>query len=169
MSPTGPAANGDANRSTEAAFLSLVRALGLLKRVMEPYFTRYGVSGSQWGVLRTLHRAEEAGERELRLTDLGCRLLVRPPSVTGAVDRLQRMGLVRRAASPDDQRAKLVSLTPPGRQLVRQVLEHYVAQMESVMGGLAGHEQAQLGRLLDRLSSHLEPGADDRQLAAAGA
>ena len=112
-------------RPTEMAFRSLIRTLGLLKRVMEPHFARFGISGSQWGVLRTLHRAEEDGMAELRLTDLGDRLLIRPASVSGAVDRLQRLGLLARVASTTDQRAKNVNLTSAGRELVRRVLERH--------------------------------------------
>src|SRR6185436_902328 len=88
----------------ESAFRSLVRTFGLLKRVMEPYFAQFGISGSQWSVLRTLHRCREDGEAELRLSELGNRLIVRPASVTGVVDRLERMGLVDRVIAPDDQR-----------------------------------------------------------------
>ena len=141
----------------DAAFRSLLKTLGLLKRVMEPYFSRFGISGSQWGVLVTLHRTEaEEGRRALRLTDLGDRLIVRPPSITGVVDRLQRMGLVARTASADDHRAKDVSLTAAGRDLVRRILEHHPAQVRSAFQGLSGAEQGEFQRLLDRLSSHLE-------------
>ena len=142
--------------SSEAAFRSLIKTLGLLKRVMEPHFARFGISGSQWSVLRTLHRSEVDGHPALRQTDLGDRLVVRPASVTGVVDRLQRMGLVDRAASAADHRAKIVSLTESGRDLVARVLQHHPAQMRRVLDGLNDPEQTQLQRLLDRLSSHLE-------------
>src|SRR5437016_2329371 len=85
---------------------ALVRAFGLLRRVMEPYFASFGISSSQWGVLRALHRARLEQRSGLRLTDLGDRLLVRPPSVTGVVDRLQRMRLVTRSPVAEDHRAK---------------------------------------------------------------
>jgi hypothetical protein len=84
---------------TEAAFRAFVRAWGLIRRVMEPVFRGSGISASQWGVLRALRRAEDEGARDLRLTDLGDRLLVRPPSITGVVGRLDRMGLLERRAS----------------------------------------------------------------------
>ena len=35
--------------SSEAAFYSLLRTFGLLRQVMEPYFARFGISGSQMG------------------------------------------------------------------------------------------------------------------------
>src|SRR5437879_3406808 len=109
-------------RPAEGAFRQFIHTLGLIERVMHPYFAQFGISGSQWGVLRTLHRAEEDGLPGLRLTDLSDRLLIRPPSVTGVVDRLERAGLVVRDGSPTDLRAKQVALTPKGRQLVDRIL-----------------------------------------------
>ena len=150
--PTPSARAGGA----EPAFRALVSTFGLLKRVMEPYFAQFGVSGAQWGVLRTLQQLEAGGEPEPRLTDLGNHLLVRPPSMTGAIDRLQRLGLVRRSASATDQRAKHVSLTPAGRALVARVLERHHDQIDAVLGGLDPAEQAQLAALLSRLESHLQ-------------
>src|SRR5438874_8826842 len=100
------------------AFRELIRTFGLLERVMQPYFFKFGISGAQWGLLRNLHRSEREGEPAPRLTELSRRLLVRPPSVTGLVDRLERLGLVRRRAAEDDLRAKRVALTDEGRKLV---------------------------------------------------
>src|SRR5687767_13103933 len=151
--PTSPSIPSPA----DAAFRSLLKTLGLLKRVMEPYFSRFGISGAQWGVLVTLHRCEtEEGCPTLRLTDLGDRLIVRPPSITGVVDRLQRMGLVARTASDNDHRAKDVSLTPAGRDLVGRILEQHPAQVRRAFQGLTGPEQGEFQRLLDSLSAHLE-------------
>ena len=130
-------------------FRSLIRTLGMLRRVMEPYFARHGISGSQWGMLRTIQRAQDEGlSAGVRLTDLSDRLLVRPPSVTGAVDRLERMGLVAREASHTDQRAKLVRLTELGRELVRRVSQGHATRVREVLSGLTGAQQRELDRLL---------------------
>lgn len=154
--------------AVEPAFLALVRTIGLLRRVMEPYFARFGLSGAQWGVLRTLHReTAESDAKSLRLTDLGDRLLVRPPSVTGVVDRLQRMGLVDRTIPEEDHRVKLVSLTPRGRTLVEQVLADHPQHIANVLAGLDVHGQQELRRLLDRLEPHLAAIADDVEADAA--
>jgi DNA-binding MarR family transcriptional regulator len=130
--------------------------LGLLDRAMQPYFARHGISGSQWSVLRSLHRAEGQGMRGLRQTDLSERLLVRPPSVTGVLDRLERAGLLARGGSATDHRAKVVSLTAKGRNLVEHVLAGHQAQIEAVMAGLRTREQLELCRLLSQLRQHLE-------------
>jgi DNA-binding MarR family transcriptional regulator len=147
---------------TEAAptrvrvFRKLIHTIGLLQRVMQPYFAQFGISGAQWGVLRNLYRAEKNGEPGLRLTDLGRRMLIRPPSVTGIVDRLEKMRLLVRQASETDARAKRVALTVEGRQLVDRVLAVHGAQTLKVMGGLGPREQETMEELLDRLGSHLE-------------
>jgi DNA-binding MarR family transcriptional regulator len=134
----------------------LIRLCGLLEKVLQPSFARFGISGSQWGVLRELYRAEQEGRAGLRLTDLGDRLLVRPPSVTGIVDRLERAGLVVRDGAPDDLRAKLVALTEKGRQLVGRVLPVDGEQIGDVLGCLSPAEQDRLCRLLSRVGLHLE-------------
>ncbi len=151
--------------TTEEAFRALVRTYGLMRRVMEPFFVQYGISGSQWGILRALHRAAGEGKSSLRATDLGNRLLIRPPSVSGAVDRLQRHGLVVRVASASDLRAKNLRLTAQGRKLVQQVQDKLAAQVQSVLGKLDEAEQIELHRLLGKLMSHLEPVAQPEESA----
>jgi DNA-binding MarR family transcriptional regulator len=143
-------------RPAEGAFRALARTLAALQRAMQPYFARFGISGSQWSVLRNLYRAEEAGQCGLRQTDLSERLLIRPPSVTGVVDRLERAGLVARVNSPTDLRAKLVRLTPEGDRLVERVLAVHGAHVQAVMSGLSIPEQAELERLLVQLGRHLD-------------
>src|SRR5215813_3295223 len=116
----GKAVGGSAKTlaGNPAAYRALLRTIGLLKRAMVPYYARYGISGSQWAVLLVLTDARGEDAEGVRLTDLSDRLLIRPPSVTGAVDRLQRMGLVARKTSNADQRARIVNLTSSGRKLV---------------------------------------------------
>jgi DNA-binding MarR family transcriptional regulator len=142
--------------TSEGAFRAWVKSLGLLKHVMDPYFAAYGITGAQWGVLRTLARAEDEGLKSLRLADVGRRLWVRPPSVTGVVARLQRLGLLTLLASADDQRAKQASLTPAGRKLLNRVLVGHGAQIESILRPLSGDDRVQLRELLERLVGRLE-------------
>ena len=163
---TGAAATPAAPSTAETAFREMIRVFGLIRQVMEPYFNRHGISASQWGVLRVLHRAQADSPDGLRLTDLGQRLLVRPPSVTGAVDRLQRMGLVARTASTTDLRSKRVSLTPKGLQLVQRVLVRLGDQIARVMGGLTAPQHDDLLGLMGQMASHLEEMAKHEEAAA---
>jgi DNA-binding MarR family transcriptional regulator len=138
------------------AFRALIRSFGLLKRVMEPHFTSIGISGAQWAILRNLYDMDASGDDAVRLSDLGNRLLVRPPSVTGVVRRLRQMGLVEVAASQADQRAKTIALTDAGRQLVETFGERHEARIEQIFAGFEPAERDQLLRLLTQLGGHLE-------------
>jgi DNA-binding MarR family transcriptional regulator len=153
--PAGPA-NGAARPPDENAFRELIRTYGLVERVMHPYFARFGITGSQWGALRSLHRAEQEGRPRLRLSELGERLLIRPPSVTGLVDRLERARLVVRVGEPADLRAKQVSLTPAGRKLVQRVLAVHQDQVNAVLSGLGPEDRTELHRLLVLWRKNLE-------------
>ena len=137
------------------ALRGLYRTFGLMERVMEPFFARFGISAPQWSVLINLHRAELEGQTGLRLCDIGQRMLVRPPTVTGVVDRLERVGLVTRGGVPDDLRAKIVSLTDKGRALVDRVQAVCPKQVDTIMGVLDAAEVAELDRLLGKLGRHL--------------
>jgi DNA-binding MarR family transcriptional regulator len=143
------------------AFLSLIRVSGLMDQVMQAYFGRFGISRSQWAMLRNLYRAESENMSGLRPADLGNRLLVRPPSVTGLIDRLERLGYVRRSDHSKDLRGKEVRLTESGRAVVERILPGHPRQIASVMQGLDEEELKQLHRLLARLGAHLTSTTED--------
>ncbi len=149
----------------EAAFRALIRVYGLIGRIMQPYFGRMGISGSQWGLLRALYRAEQEGKPGLRILELGDKLLVRPPSVSGLVNRLQRLGHVRRVLPKSDLRVKEVHLTNAGRELVRRVLTTHRGQIELLMGGLNQAELQQLSAFMERLARHLKDVAGEQASA----
>ncbi len=140
----------------EAGFRGLVRMSGLLDRVLQPYFNRFGISRSQWGVLRILQRAENDGVPGIRQAELCERLFVRPPSITGLIDRMVRLGYVTRKSAPDDLRGREVRITESGRDLLQRILQNHADQIASVMGCLEVQEQQQLVVFLDRLGVHLQ-------------
>jgi DNA-binding MarR family transcriptional regulator len=147
----------------------VISSYGLITRLMHAHFARFGISGAKWGVLRTLHRAEAEGIAGLRMVDLGERLLVRPPSVTTLIARLEREGLVELHASETDKRARLVGLTRHGRELVQRVLEVHSVRVREVMSGLDGAEQRELHLLMVKLNAGIRGmiGVSESQVAGA--
>ena len=134
----------------------MLRSFGQIQRVMGPYFASRGISSSQWAVMRTLHRAKTDGQPALRLTDLSERLLIRPPSVTGVIDRLQRDGLVERETQSEDLRVRCVALTAKGQRLVDSVLMGHPEQVKKVLAGLNESELADLLILHEKMTAHLQ-------------
>jgi DNA-binding MarR family transcriptional regulator len=148
------------NRSlTEVTFREVIAGYGLLNRFMGSHFSRFGITGAKWAVLRTLHRAQQQeGLHELRPGDLVERLLVRPPSVTAVVGRLSRQGLVsvrRPEGQGADHRERRIALTPEGFALVETVLQAHSRRVAAAMSGLSDADQERLYVLLARLNEHL--------------
>jgi DNA-binding MarR family transcriptional regulator len=72
-----------------------------------------------------------------RPTALADRLNISKQALNFVLDRLQRNGLVTRAADPDDRRAKQVCLTPAGRQaaeITRATLTRVERRWRSIVG-----------------------------------
>jgi DNA-binding MarR family transcriptional regulator len=71
-------------------------------------------------------------------------------NVTGLVNRLESRGLVRRRASAEDRRVKVLDLTPSGSQL-RALLVDRMTTPPPTLGRLSVREQQALVRILSRL------------------
>ena len=133
---------------------AMFRSVGLVQRLLQPEFHKLGISWTQWGVLRTLDKAEEDGET-LRLSELSERLLIQPPSVTSVVDRLERQGLITRVPSPEDKRARELALTDKAREIVAQVMRDHPPQILEILSCLDESERSELRHLLERLNDHI--------------
>ena len=90
------------------------------------------------------------------MADIGQRLWIRPPSVTGVVDRLERQGLLKRSVSASDLRTKEVSLTPDGEGLVQRIMSVRHEHVRSLMSGFGAKERNTLVMLLNRLADRLD-------------
>jgi DNA-binding MarR family transcriptional regulator len=81
---------------------------------------------------------------------------VSQPTITRALDALQRQGLVTRAASAEDRRCVLVELTGEGRELLRTERARIEARRHELLGELSPEERRQAERLLVRLADLVE-------------
>jgi DNA-binding MarR family transcriptional regulator len=83
---------------------------------------------------------------------------VDPSAATVAVDRLERRGLVRRGAHPDDNRRKLVNLTDAGRQAAASA-ERILSAAPRAFAALDADDLAALNRIFATLNATSgEPG-----------
>jgi MarR family 2-MHQ and catechol resistance regulon transcriptional repressor len=140
----------------ELAYGGILRAFGAIQRVMRPYFLQYGLTQSQWAILRLLYRVEHNGRPEgLRMVEIGQRILVQPPSVTTLVRRLTKAGLTVHAPAPNDRRGVHLRLTARGNALVERVLLGHRRQIRKVAGGLGARDLRRFCDLLERFNDHV--------------
>jgi DNA-binding MarR family transcriptional regulator len=76
-------------------------------------------------------------------------------AVTGLVDTLEREGLVRRARHPTDRRATLLTLTEEGERRAQRAWHDQVARVSTLFTVLSPQEQADMIRILDKLTDGL--------------
>ena len=82
---------------------------------------------------------------------IGKKIMLTSGSITTTIDRLEAKNLVRRTASPDDQRVRIVQLTPEGRKLISCAFTQHRKDMEHAAAALNPAERRQLIRLLKKL------------------
>jgi len=105
--------------------------------------------------------------RGTRLTELAARANMTRPSMAELVDDLEAKGYLERHPDPDDRRAKLICLTPLGRQAVRTALLN-VKEMEKDYARRVGEQRFEemcrtLQDLLDDLAQEdLPTSAEDQ-------
>ncbi|GIO60598.1 MULTISPECIES: MarR family winged helix-turn-helix transcriptional regulator [Paenibacillus] len=73
------------------------------------------------------------------------------PTVTVLVNKLEKLGYVRKVKSKEDSRITLVSLTPKGKELEPVFQEVSARLNETIYGGLSDKEQVQLESLLEQI------------------
>jgi DNA-binding MarR family transcriptional regulator len=74
-------------------------------------------------------------------------------AIVGAVNTLERRGLVRRTRSDVDRRLVTVELTDEGRKLIARVQTEWHAGERAVMAGLTRADQQTLARLLRKVAA----------------
>src|ERR1700731_2584644 len=90
----------------------------------------------------------------LPVNTVGPKVWLPPGSISVAVDRLVKKGLVSRKDHPDDRRVRKVELTPKGRALISRGFGDHAAAMEDVANVLSKSERLTLLRLLKKLGKH---------------
>ena len=93
----------------------------------------------------------------LPVNTVGPKVWLTPGSISVAVDRLVKKGLVSRKDHPRDRRVRQVELTAKGRALITRGFREHAAAMETVVGILSKNERLTLLRILKKLGKHAAP------------
>ena len=135
----------------EEAALNIVRTGAVLQDWFEQLVKPYGITGSQYNVLRILRGAEPAGLCRNELRD---RMLTRMPDVTRLLDRMEKAGLVTRTRDADDRRLVSTRITRQGRRMLDDLDEVVIAHQMRRLGHL---DTEQLRTLSDLLTLVRQP------------
>jgi MarR family 2-MHQ and catechol resistance regulon transcriptional repressor len=128
-------------------FLVLWKAASAVQSYAEASISDLEMCASDFAVLEALlHKGP------LPVNEIGKKILLTSGSITVAVDRLEKRGLVERRAHGTDRRARVVHLTKEGRKLITRAYAQHAADLERLAStSLTTTERATLIRLLKKI------------------
>lgn len=132
----------------QEAELSLVRTTALLTDAFEQMVKPYGITGTQYNVLRILRGAEPEGLCRNELRD---RMLTRMPDVTRLLDRMEEAELVTREREEEDRRQVRTRITRRGMKMLDELDAVVAAAHRRRMGHLSREQLRMLIELLERI------------------
>ena len=108
-------------------FLVLWKASRAAQAYAEKSISELEMCASDFAVLEALlHKGP------LPVNEIGKKVQLTSGSITVAVDRLEKKGLVERRAHGTDRRARIVHLTRAGRKLIKRIYADHAADMEKL-------------------------------------
>lgn len=126
-------------------WLILHKATKAVENRARGHIESLGLCLSDFAVLEVLlHKGE------MRVNQLGAKVLLTSGSITTAVHRLEKSGLVSRHPSQKDGRAIKVGLTAKGKRFIAARFQEHAAVMEQVAAPLSPSERTKLLSLLKK-------------------
>jgi DNA-binding MarR family transcriptional regulator len=134
------------NSLEQEAQLNIERTAAILTHAFADAIKPYGITPTQYNVLRILRGAGESG---LCRNDVRDRLIAQVPDVTRLLDRLEETRLVVRERDTTDRRLVTTRITTAGLRLLEQLDEPTVETHRKFLGHMT---RAQLRMLIELLS-----------------
>lgn len=129
----------------EEVFLNLVRTTAMLEHSVGEWFRPYGLTQTQYNVLRILRGA---GGEGLCRSEVRERMLAPVPDTTRLLDRLADLGLVVRQRSGSDRRFVTTRITKRGLDLLAEIDAPLKAMHVRHLGHMARSDLRRLSELL---------------------
>lgn len=101
---------------------------------------------SDFAVLEVLHH-----KGPTPINTIGKKIHLKSGSITAAVDRAEKKGLVERQWDSNDRRVIYAALTPEGKTTTKKSIKQHAAALEHAVSGLSIDERSQLLKLLKKL------------------
>lgn len=128
----------------QEAGLNILRTNDQLQNRFGKLFRQYGLTSSQYNVLRILR-----GEgKPMPCLEIGDRMIQVVPAMTGLIDRLTKLELVRRKRCTEDRRVIYIELTEKAEDLLHELDEPVRESERGLLGHLTRAELKELSRLL---------------------
>jgi DNA-binding MarR family transcriptional regulator len=138
----------------EEALLNLLRTSDCLQRAFHLKTRGWGVTSTQYNVLRILRGAQPHG---LTCSAIGSRMITAEPDITRLLARLLSLKLIRQERDKQDRRVVWTQISSAGLELLRKMDPVIQRLPVELLGHLDAAELTELIRLLELARNFKEP------------
>jgi MarR family transcriptional regulator, 2-MHQ and catechol-resistance regulon repressor len=132
-------------------WLVMLRAFQAVHHLALPPILKAGLGDSDFRVLEVLlHKGP------MPVNAIGPKVDLNPGSVSVAVDRLYKKGLVSREESESDRRVRTVSLTEKGRRVFVPIFRQHAALIKRAFQDVSPQEQRHIEKVLKTIGRRAE-------------
>jgi DNA-binding MarR family transcriptional regulator len=147
----------------QEVFLNIQKTADCLMAEAAEFFKPYGVSPTQYNVLRILRGAgagccsgghADPAAKGLACGEIGERMITRDPDMTRLLDRLEDRGLIARERDKADRRMISTRITDGGLELLKRLDQPLLEMHEKQLGHLGKKKLGELLTLLEGVRGH---------------
>lgn len=132
----------------EKVMVAIVKASELYKKDADAIFKNYGLTFSQYNVLRVLNNSKDG---QNSVTNASKIMLVSSPNMTGIAKRLEKNGFIIRKNDSKDERITLLEITPKGKMVLKNIRAAHDENMRGYMQSFSKEEKKRLLEDLKRV------------------
>ena len=137
-------------------WLIVLKCFQSMSRYLWPPILKGGLGDSDFRVLELLlHKGP------MPVNVIGPKVNLNPGSVSVAVDRLYKKGLVSRVECPSDRRMRTVSITAKGREVFVPLFRQHASLIQRAFQDVSPEDQRQLQKLLKKIGKRAEALAEE--------
>lgn len=136
------------NSEYQKAHINILFTASWLSQQSTHLLRPLNISWQQFNILRILRGMTPEPATVKVLTE---RMIDKMSNASRLVDKLNKKGLVKRVACPEDRRRVNVYITQEGLELLRKASVLMENNLQERMGNISGEEAAHLNLLLDKM------------------
>ena len=130
----------------EEALLNVMRTSDTLHRAFHRRIRKWGITSTQYNVLRILRGAQPRG---LTCAALGSRMITAEPDITRLLARLKALKLIRQHRDRSDRRVVWTQISEDGLELLKSMDPLIERLPHEMLGHISQPELAEFIRLLE--------------------
>jgi DNA-binding MarR family transcriptional regulator len=130
----------------EEALLNLVRTSDFLQRAFQIKTRDWGVTSTQYNILRILRGARPDG---LPCSAIGARMVTAEPDISRLLARLKALKLIKQHRDQKDRRVVLTQISEIGLKLLREMDPLIRKMPANLLGHMSNEELTEMIRLLE--------------------